>query len=147
VSGTSSSQPSGSQLGLSQVMQEEGEGDAVHPTRLLLQTSDSSADDNDLQSDNNNQPVISTTIEIAESNNTLNYEDNTAKVFTSSWKCKSFLKEPEVKLKEVTPQDPHQQIVFANPVFAKFQASTARHFHKAKIENIQTATEGDRIEW
>jgi len=84
VSGTSSSQPSGSQLGLPQVKQEEGEADAEHPTNLLLQTSDSSADDNDLQSDNNQLPVISTTIEIAESNNTLNYEDNTAQVFTSS---------------------------------------------------------------
>jgi len=43
VFGTSSSQPSGSHLGLSQVKQEGGEGDAEHPPSLSLLTSDSSA--------------------------------------------------------------------------------------------------------
>jgi len=50
-------------------------------------------------------------------------------------------------LEEVTPQDPHQQIVFAKPVFVKSQASTARHFHKAKIGEIQNAMEGNASEW
>jgi len=119
VSGTNSSQPSGSQLGLSQVKQEEGKADAEHPTTLLLQTPYISADDNDLQSDDNNQPIIPTTIEIDESNTPLNYEENTAQVVSSFWKCKSFPKEPEVNLKGVTPQDLHQQIVFTSPVFYK----------------------------
>jgi len=132
VSGTSSSQPSGSQLGLSQVKQEEGKADAEHPTQLLLQTPDISADDNELQSDDNNQPVIPTTIENDESNKPLKYEENTAQVLTSFWKCKSFPKEPEAKLKEVTPQDPHQQIVFTSPVFDKSQTSTASHFTRLK---------------
>jgi len=147
VSGTSSSQPSGSQLGLSQVQQEEGEADAEHPTTLLLQTPDISTDDNYLQSDDNNQPVIPTTIEIDESNRSLNYGENTAQVFTSFWKCKSFPKKPEAKLKKVTPQDPHQQIVFAKPVFVKSQASTARHFYETKIGEIQNAMEGNTSEW
>jgi len=147
VSGTSSSQPSGSQLGLSQVKQEKGEAYAEHPITLLLQTPNISADDNDLQSDDNNQLVIPTTIEIDKSSKSLNYEENTGQAITYFWKCKSFPKKPEVKLKEVTPQDPHQQIVFTSPVFYKSQASTARHFHKAKIENTQTATKGDKNEW
>jgi len=147
VSGTSSSQLSGSQLGLSQVKQEEGEADAEHPTTLLLQTPDISADDNDLQSGDNNQPVIPTTIEIDESNKPLNYEENTAQVFTSFWKCKGFPREPEVKLKEVNPQDSHEQIVFTNPVFVKSQASTARQFYKAKKREIQNATEGNTSKW
>ena len=112
--------------------QEEGEADDEHPTSLLLQTPDISADKNDLQSDDSNQPVIPTTVEIGESNKLLNYEENNAQVLTSFWKCKSFPKEPEAKLKEVTPQDPHQQIVFTSPVFDKSQTSTARHFTRLK---------------
>jgi len=46
VSGTSSSQLSGSQLNISQVKQEEGVANAEHPTTLLLQTPVISADDN-----------------------------------------------------------------------------------------------------
>jgi len=98
VSGTSSSQPYRSQLGLSQVKQEEGEDDAEHPTSLLVKTSDSSADEHDHQSDDNNQSVIPSTVEIDKSNQPLNYEENTAQVFTSFWKCKSFPKEPEHRI-------------------------------------------------
>jgi len=147
VSGTSSSQLSGSQLGVSQVKPEEGEVDVEHPTMLLLQTPDISADENDLQYDNNNQPVISSTVDINESNKPLKYEQHTAEVFISFRNCKSFSREPGVKLKEVTPQDPHQQIVFTSPVFDKSQASTARHFYEAKIGEIQNATEGNTSEW
>jgi len=50
-------------------------------------------------------------------------------------------------LKEVTPQDSHQQIVFANPVFVKSQARTARHFYKAKIKEIPNAMEGNTSKW
>jgi len=71
----------------------------------------------------------------------------TAQVFTSFWKCKSFPRESEVKLKEVTLQDPHQQIVFANPVFVKSQASTVKHFYKTNIGEIQNATEGNTSKW
>jgi len=90
VSCTSSSQPSKSQLSLSQVKEEEGKADAEHPTTLLLQTPDVSADDNELQSDGNNQPVIPTTIEIDESNKSLNYEENTAQAFTFFGSVKVF---------------------------------------------------------
>lgn len=128
--GTSSSQPSGSQLG--QVKQE---GDAEHPTTLLLQSSDSSADG--FQSDEDNQPLIPSTVEIDESNKPLNYKENTAEAFNSFWKYKKFPKGPKVKqnfeLKVVTPQDPHQQIVFTDPVFDKSQENTVRHFGKARI--------------
>jgi len=135
------------QLSLSQVKQEEGKGYAEHPTSLLLQTSDSSADEHDLLSDDSNQSLIPSTVEIDESNKPLNYKENTAEAPNSFWKSRKFMKGPEVKLKEVTPQDPHQQIVFTNPMFDKSQASTAIHFDMAKIGEIQNATEGNMSEW
>jgi len=99
VSGISSSQSSRSQLGLSQVKREEGEGDAEHPTSLLVKTSDSSADEHDLQSDDSNQPVIPSTVEIDEFNKPLNYDENSAQIVTSFLEVQKLFKRTKSKIK------------------------------------------------